>query len=77
MSYQEDYAKFNSTGGGRFLRGSIQRELGTEDVDRGRPYTLWLELKLRDGLLNGSLIAVSQRPNPTGPLTHWVELTRK
>jgi hypothetical protein len=52
-------------------------DLGTEDVSRGRPYTLWLELKLRDNVLNGSLIALSQRPNPTGPLAHWVELRRK
>jgi hypothetical protein len=46
-------------------------------VNRGRPYKLWLELKRRDNVLNGALIAFSQREIYTGPLTHWVELRRK
>jgi len=52
-------------------------ELGTEDVNRGRPYKLWLELKLRDNVLNGSLIVFSQREIYTGPLAHWVELRKR
>ena len=52
----------------------MRGELGTEEVNRGRPYKLWLELKLRDDVLNGSLIAFSQREMPTGPIAYWVEL---
>jgi CubicO group peptidase (beta-lactamase class C family) len=66
-----------NAGGGFFLRGRIQGKLETADVNRGQPYELWLELKLRDNALNGSLIAFSQRRFYTGPLTHWVELMRK
>jgi hypothetical protein len=63
--------------GGFFLRGVIQGKLETADVNRGKPYKLWLELKLRENLLNGSLIAFSQRKFYTGPLTYWVELNKK
>ena len=63
--------------GGFFLRGRIQGKLETADVNRGQPYNLLLELKLRDNVLNGSLIAFSQRKFYTGPLTHWVELRKK
>jgi CubicO group peptidase (beta-lactamase class C family) len=63
--------------GGFFLRGRIQGKLETADVNRGQPCKLWFELKLRDNVLNGSLIAFSQRKFYTGPLTHWVELRRK
>lgn len=41
---------------------------------------LWLELKLRgnmlDGSLSGPLIAFSQREIYSGPLLHWVALQR-
>ncbi len=77
VSYQDDLSQFLNTGGGPYLRGWIEAELATADVDRGRPYKLWLELKLRDTVLTGSLIAFSQREIPTGPLTHWVELKRE
>jgi hypothetical protein len=63
--------------GGVFLRGIIQGKLETADVNRGKPYKLWLELKLRENVLNGSLIAFSQRKFYTGPLTYWVELKKK
>ena len=46
--------------GGPFLRGWMRGELETADVHRGRPCKLWLELKLRDIVLNGLLIAFSQ-----------------
>ncbi|MGV7224125.1 MAG: hypothetical protein ACQ9MH_21705 [Nitrospinales bacterium] len=46
--------------GGFFLRGVIQGKLETADVNRGKPYKLWLELKLRENVLNGSLISFSQ-----------------
>ena len=77
VSWQDDYPTFHNAGGGPFLRGWMWGDIGTEDVNRGRPYTLWIELKQRGNVLNGSMIALSQRKNPTGPLTHWVELKRK
>ncbi len=69
--------QFLNAGGGPFLRGWMRGELETADVNRGRPYKLWLELKRRDNVLNGSLIAFSQREIYTGPLTHWVELRKR
>ena len=77
VSYRDNPHWFKNAGGGFFLRGWIQGELETADVKRGQPYKLWLELKLRDNVLNGSLIAFSQRKFYTGPLTHWVELRKK
>jgi hypothetical protein len=77
VSYRDNPHWFKNTGGGFFLRGRIQGKLETADVNRGQPYNLSLELKLRDNVLNGSLIAFSQRKFYTGPLTHWVELRRK
>lgn len=77
VSYQHDLPQFLNAGGGPFLRGWMRGELETADVNRGRPYKLWLELKLRDNVLTGSLIAFSLREIPTGPLAHWVELRKK
>jgi len=77
VSYRDGFPKFMNAGGGPFLRGWVLGELGTEDVNRGRPYKLWLELKLRDNVLNGSLIVFSQREIYTGPLAHWVELRKR
>lgn len=77
VSYQDSLPQFLNAGGGPFLRGWIRGELETADVNRGRPYKLWFEFKLRDNVLNGSLIAFSQREIPTGPLTHWVELRKR
>ena len=74
VSYQDRLPQFLTAGGGPFLRGWMQGELETVDVNRGQPYKLWIELKLRDDVLNGSLIAFSQREFYTGPLAHWVEL---
>ena len=76
VSYQDSLPQFLNAGGGLFLRGWMGGELDTADVNRGRPYKLWLELKLRENVLNGSLIAFSQREFYTGPLSHWVELER-
>ncbi len=77
VSYQDNLPQFLNAGGGPFLRGWVQAELETADVNRGRPYKLWLELKSRENVLTGSLIAFSQREMYTGPLTHWVALRRK
>jgi len=77
VSYQDTLPHFLSAGGGPFLRGWMRGELETADVNRGRPYKLWLELKLRGDVLNGSLIAFSQRELYTGPLAHWVELRKR
>ena len=76
VSYRANFPLFLNSGGGVFLRGSMQRKFDTADVSRGNPYKLWLELKLRDNMLNGSLIAFSQRKFYSGPLTHWVEMTK-
>jgi len=73
ISYQSDFPLFNSFGGGPFLRGVFEGSVGTDDVLRGNPGVLWLELKLRGDALSGGLIAFSQRKNPIGPLTHWVD----
>jgi CubicO group peptidase (beta-lactamase class C family) len=77
VSYQDSLPHFLNAGGGAFLRGWMRGELETADVNRGRPYKLWLELKRRDDVLTGSLIAFSQREMYTGPLSHWVELRKK
>jgi len=77
VSYQSDFPLFINAGDGPFIRGRFPGSLSTDDVIRGNPGILWLELKLRDGELSGSLIAFSQRENPIGPLTHWVEIIRK
>lgn len=63
--------------GGPFLQGWMRGELETANVNRGRPYKLWRELKPRENVLNGSLIAFSQREMYTGPLTQWVELRKR
>ena len=77
VSYRDSLPHFLNAGGGPFLRGWMGGELETADVNRGRPYKLWLELKRRDNVLTGSLIAFSQREIYTGPLTHWVELSKR
>jgi hypothetical protein len=77
VGYRDNPHRFKNAGGGFFLRGRIQGKLETADVNRGQPYKLSLELKLRDNVLSGSLIAFSQKKLYTGPLTHWVELVRK
>jgi CubicO group peptidase (beta-lactamase class C family) len=77
VSYQDSLPQFLNAGDGPFLRGWIRGELETADVNRGRPYKLWLELKRRENVLNGSLIAFSQKEMYTGLLAHWVELRRK
>jgi CubicO group peptidase (beta-lactamase class C family) len=76
VSYQESAPQLLNAGGGLFLRGSIPGELETADVNRGRPYKLWLELKLRENVLNGTLVTFSQREFYTGPISHWVELRK-
>jgi len=77
ISYQDTLPQFLNAGGGHFLRGWMRGDLETIDVNRGRPRKLWLELKLREDVLNGSLIAFSQREFYTGPLSHWVELGKE
>ena len=76
VSYQDHLPQFLNAGGGPFLRGWMRGKLETADVNRGRPYRLWLEVNLRENVLNGALIAFSQRELYTGPLTHWVELRK-
>jgi CubicO group peptidase (beta-lactamase class C family) len=77
VCYQDTLPQFNNAGGGPFLRGWMRCDLETADVKRGRPSKLWLELKLRQNVLNGSLVAFSQRELYTGPLSYWVELRKE
>ena len=77
VSYRDQLPQFLNDGEGKYLRGWMAGQLPSEDVARGRPTKLWLELKLREGRLNGSLVAFSQRELYTGPLSHWVELRRR
>jgi CubicO group peptidase (beta-lactamase class C family) len=76
VCYQETLPQFINAGGGPFLRGWMQCDLETADVKRGRPSKLWLELKLRQDVLNGSLVAFSQKELYIGPLSYWVELKK-
>jgi CubicO group peptidase (beta-lactamase class C family) len=62
---------------GRFLRGRFAGKVPYDD-NRGRDYTVQLELKLRDGVLNGS--ATTQTlPDAWGnnAVTHWAEVKRQ
>jgi CubicO group peptidase (beta-lactamase class C family) len=76
VSYRDSLPQFMNAGGGPYLRGSTTKNLDTEDMARGAPYKLWLELKHRDGQLAGVLVAFSQKTLYTGPLSHWVTLDR-
>jgi CubicO group peptidase (beta-lactamase class C family) len=59
------------------LGGIFSGDIGTEDANR-RPYNLRLEVKKRDNVLNGSLIALSLPGKWVGnALTHWIEVKRK
>jgi len=75
-TYMDRMPLFLNAGGGPFLRGWFPGGFGTQDVRRGCPCKLWLELKLRGQRLMGSLITFSQRLQYTGPLSHWTELKR-
>ncbi|HEY2839377.1 MAG TPA: serine hydrolase domain-containing protein [Pirellulales bacterium] len=60
-----------------WLRGRLRANLGTEDVNRTK-HELHLEVKLRDDVLNGSLIATSYRePRVGNALTHWIEVKKQ
>lgn len=60
-----------------FLRGRFAGMVDYDDA-RGRPYHVQLELKLRDGVLNGSAIT-STLPDGRGSsaVTHWAEVKRE
>ena len=58
------------------LGGVFSGDIGTEDANR-RPYNLRLEVKKRDDVLNGSLIALSLPGKWVGnALTHWIQVKR-
>ncbi len=60
-----------------WLRGRMNADLQTADTARA-PYDLQLEVKVRDGVLGGSLIAMSRPEKRTGnALTHWIELRKE
>ncbi len=59
-----------------WLRGRVTADLRTADTAR-TPYDLQLEVKLRDGVLGGSLTAMSRPAARAGnALTHWIELRK-
>jgi len=59
------------------LGGIFSGDIGTEDANR-RPYNLRLEVKKRDDVLNGSLIALSLPGKWVGnALTHWIQVKRQ
>lgn len=59
-----------------YFKGRMACDIGTEDVNR-LPYHLYVELRHRDKVLNGSLIAKSLPGQRQGnALSHWVELLR-
>jgi CubicO group peptidase (beta-lactamase class C family) len=67
-----DQAKFSDG----VLSGIFAGDVGTVDANR-RPYNLRLEVKKRDDVLNGSLIATSLPGRQVGnALTHWIEVRR-
>jgi transposase len=62
------------------LVGNTKRQATSDEVvglrrENEQLKQLVAELKLGDNVLNGSLIAFSQREIYTGPLAHWVELS--
>jgi CubicO group peptidase (beta-lactamase class C family) len=67
----------DATYSGGYLRGRFAGEIDYDDA-RGRGYQLQLELKLRDGVLNGPLI-VTTLPDGRGSsaTSHWVNLKRE
>jgi hypothetical protein len=59
------------------LSGVFSGDIGTKDANR-RPYNLRLEVKKRDDVLNGSLIALSLPGKWVGnALTHWIQVKRQ
>ena len=60
-----------------YVKGRMAGDIGTEDANR-RPYHLHVELKHRDTVLNGSVIAISLPGRRFGnALSYWTELTRQ
>lgn len=58
-----------------YLTGVTSGNLGTEDANRMK-YYVELDLKLRDDVLNGSLIARSNDRLDVRALAHWMELKK-
>jgi hypothetical protein len=60
-----------------WLRGVFAGDIGTDD-NRGRPYHLHLDLKLRGDVLNGPVTTITL-PDAWGSsaVTHWIELQRQ
>lgn len=57
------------------LTGKMIGDIGTEDANRRR-YHLHLDLRLREGVLNGSIIAMSFGSRLGYALSHWCEVKR-
>ncbi len=77
ISYQPDLPMFLNSNERRFLRGWAEIAVDSNDVKRGQPYKVWIELTERaPGKLEGALICFSQRTLYTGPLSHWVEIRK-
>lgn len=66
VSFEDDY-----------LRGKMTGDIGTEDANR-RPYHLHFDLKIREDVLNGAVIAKSLPGKRVGnALSHWTELKKQ
>ncbi len=67
----------NATFQGGFLRGRFAGKVPYDDA-RGREYTVQLELKLRDGVLNGSATThTAQDGWGSNAVTHWAEVKKQ
>jgi hypothetical protein len=66
-------ARFNDG----WLRGTFAGNLHTDD-NRGRPYHLQLDARLRDNTLSGPITATTLPDNyGANAVTHWLELERE
>jgi hypothetical protein len=55
-----------------YIKGSFSADIGTEDSNR-LPYKLYMVLKPRNKVLNGSVISISL---PGNALSNWAELRK-
>ena len=62
------------------FEGMMMGDIGTRDANR-YPYHLYLDLKQREEMFTGAIIAITDRENTSGKrfgvaLSHWVELRK-
>ena len=60
-----------------FIKGAFSSDIGTEDSNR-LPYKLYIDLKPRNNVLNGSVISISlPGKRPGNALSYWAELRKE